>query len=80
MAELDPRTNTEDQVEPSGELQPFRLGKEDQDTMMGRGLTNVQAQEVGRVLIQNKDLFTWTAADIPGIHPDSYKLSLFKDA
>lgn len=57
MAELDPRTNTEDWVESLGEIQPFLLRNEGQVTMVGQSLTDVQAKEVGRVLIQNKDLF-----------------------
>lgn len=71
MAELDPRASTEDQMEPMGEVRPFSLGeKEDQVTTMGRSLKDEQVG-VGRVLIQNRDLFAWTAADMPSIHPVS---------
>lgn len=83
MMELDPRSPLEERVEPMGEVRPFVIGeKEGQSTMSGRNLTTDQAEAIGGILLQNKDLFTWTAADMPGIHPDviSHKLSLFKDA
>ncbi|XP_047170848.1 uncharacterized protein LOC124839159 [Vigna umbellata] len=39
MADLDPRTNTEDRLEPIGETQPILIGKEPaQTTTMARGL------------------------------------------
>lgn len=40
MAELDPRTNAEDRVEPMGEVKPFVLGEETQVTMIGSNLIN----------------------------------------
>lgn len=82
MAELDPRTNTEDRVKPLGEVRPFPLGSEDRATMLEQSLSNNQVHEVGLVLTENRDLFAWTAVDMSGIHPDviSHKLSLFKDA
>ncbi|XP_014493604.1 uncharacterized protein LOC106755889 [Vigna radiata var. radiata] len=82
MTELDPRTNAEDRVEPMGEVRPFILGGDKQVTMLGSSLTDEQARVIGRILTENKYLFAWTAADMPGIHPDViyHKLSLFKNA
>lgn len=82
MAELDQRVNTEDRMEPIGDTQPFGLGSsEEQVTAIGRSLKQNQAKEIRHVLTSNKDLFTWTVADMPGIRSDimCHKLSLFKD-
>lgn len=82
MAELDPRTNTKDRVELMGEVQPFLLGREDRFTLVGRNLGEKSVRRIGQWLNENKDLLSWAAADMPGIHPYmiSHKLSLFKDA
>ncbi|WVZ15676.1 hypothetical protein V8G54_013242 [Vigna mungo] len=82
LAELDPRVEVDNRVEPMGEVQPFQLGAEEKTTMVGVNLSLDQVERIGRLLVQNKDLFAWTASDMPGIHPDviSHKLSVFKDA
>ncbi|XP_014515522.1 uncharacterized protein LOC106773337 [Vigna radiata var. radiata] len=82
MAELDPREDTDERIEPMGEVQPFPLGEADQTTMVGRELHEGETARLGNLLVRNKDLFAWTTFDMPGIHPDiiSHKLSVFRDA
>ncbi|XP_014524451.1 uncharacterized protein LOC106780663 [Vigna radiata var. radiata] len=83
VADLDPRLNTDDRLEPIGETQPISLGNEpDRHTSIGKSLSEDQAKAVGRILFENKDLFAWVPSDMPGIHPDiiSHKLSIFRDA
>ncbi|XP_014506155.1 uncharacterized protein LOC106765899 [Vigna radiata var. radiata] len=83
MMELDPRTQFDDRVEPLGDTRPVVIGQqEDQCTTIGRNLTTDQVTLIEELLLKNRDLFAWQAADMPGIHPDiiSHKLSLFKDA
>ncbi|XP_047171701.1 uncharacterized protein LOC124839814 [Vigna umbellata] len=83
MADMDPRTNTEDRMEPLGELQSCSLGeKEEQYTSIGGNLEDDQKEAIGGTLRDNKDLFAWTATDMPGIHPSimSHKLSFFRAA
>ncbi|WVZ07299.1 hypothetical protein V8G54_020645 [Vigna mungo] len=82
LAKLDPRVEVDDRVEPMGEVQPFQLGAEEKTTMVGVNLSLNQVEQIGKLLVQNKDLFAWTASDMSGIHPDVifHKLSVFKDA
>ncbi|XP_017416505.1 uncharacterized protein LOC108327297 [Vigna angularis] len=83
MADLDPRTNTEDRLERIEETQPVLIGKDpSQTTTMARGLQPEVEEELRALLWKNRDLFAWTAADMPGIHPSvmSHKLTLFKEA
>lgn len=83
MADLDPRTNTNDRLESLGETQPVIVRKDDsQTTTMARGLETEMERVIVSVLWRNRDLFTWTAADMSGIHPSamSHKLALFKEA
>ncbi|XP_014497027.1 uncharacterized protein LOC106758609 [Vigna radiata var. radiata] len=82
MADLDPRTNTEDRLEPQGETQPMILGKDPrQITNIAQGLEKEMEKQLRATLWRNRDLFAWTAADMPGIHPSimSHRLSLFKE-
>ncbi|XP_052730552.1 uncharacterized protein LOC108324378 [Vigna angularis] len=83
MADLDPRTNTEDRLEPIGETQPILIGREPaQTTLIARELNPEVEKELRALLWKNRDLFAWTAADMPGIHPAvmCHKLSLFQNA
>ncbi|XP_014511473.1 uncharacterized protein LOC106770166 [Vigna radiata var. radiata] len=83
MADLDPRTNTEDRLEPLGETQPVIVGKDlTQVTTIARGLEEEVEKKLRATLWRNRDLFAWTAADMPGIHPSimSHRLSLFREA
>ncbi|XP_014521800.1 uncharacterized protein LOC106778352 [Vigna radiata var. radiata] len=83
MADLDPRTNTEDCLEPLGDTQPVIVGKDPtQVTTIARGLEEEVEKRLRATLWRNRDLFAWTAADMPGIHPSimSHRLSLFREA
>lgn len=83
MADLDPRTNTEDRLEPQGETQPVIVGKDPtQITNVAQGLEEEVERQLRATLWRNRDLFAWTVADMPGIHPSimSHRLSLFKEA
>ncbi|XP_022641636.1 uncharacterized protein LOC111242486 [Vigna radiata var. radiata] len=81
MAELDPREDTDDRVEPMGEVQTFPLEGDDRATMVGKELQQGELQQLGCLLVKNRDFFAWTASDMPGIHPDiiSHKLSIFRE-
>lgn len=83
MADLDPRTNTEDRLEPMGETQPMIIGKDaSQTTLIANGLEEEVERRLRSILWHNRDLFAWTAADMPRIHPSvvAHKLALFKEA
>lgn len=70
MADLDPRTNTEDWLEPLGKNQPVIVGgNATQTTTMAVGLEAELEKQLREVLWLNRDLFTWMAADMPRIHP-----------
>lgn len=82
IADIDPRANTDDQIEPLGETRSFDLGrKEGQVTSIESELDEEQAKLIGRELKNNIDLFAWTVANMLGIHPKvmSHKLALFKE-
>lgn len=69
LAELDPRANTEDRLEPIGDTLSFILGsRDDQVTTVGRTLGEVERMEVERVLINNRYLFAWTTADMEDVY------------
>lgn len=83
MADLDPQTNTEDRIEPHGELRLAKVGsRDDQVTMIAGGLDPAAKKGLRTVLWRNRDLFAWTAADMPRIHPSviTHRLALFKEA
>ncbi|XP_052735490.1 uncharacterized protein LOC108328707 [Vigna angularis] len=81
--ELDPRTNTEDRLHPQGDVKLLPLTKDpNKTTTIGGNLDLSDEHNLGRILRANADLFAWTAADMPGIHPGvmSHKLSIFREA
>ncbi|WVY91024.1 hypothetical protein V8G54_036538 [Vigna mungo] len=83
MTDLDPRTNTDDRLEPLGETQLVIVGSNaSQTTLIARSLSPEMEKALRASLWRNRDLFAWTAADIPGIHPSvmSHRLSLFREA
>jgi len=83
MTNLDPRTNTEDRIQPGGDTKeiPIRT-RPDQVTKIGGALRPNEEELLGAVILGNKDLFAWSSADMPGIHPDvmSHKLAIFREA
>ncbi|XP_014496663.1 uncharacterized protein LOC106758235 [Vigna radiata var. radiata] len=83
MADLDPRTNIEDRLEPLGETQPVMIGRDpSQTTFIATGMADATEKQLRALLWRNRDLFAWTAADMPGIHPSvaSHKLALVRNA
>lgn len=83
MVDLDPRTNTDDIIQPQGDMKPFVLGKSDnQTTTIGADLGPNDERNLIKLLKDNVQLFVWSAADMPGIHPSvmTHKLSVFKEA
>ncbi|XP_014524276.1 uncharacterized protein K02A2.6-like [Vigna radiata var. radiata] len=83
LVDLDPRTNTDDRMQPQGETKQFILGRnDDQTTSIGAGLAPEQEQDLTALLKTNSKLFAWTASDMPGIHPSviTHKLSIFREA
>ncbi|XP_020207592.1 uncharacterized protein LOC109792583 [Cajanus cajan] len=70
--ELDPRLGNEDlRMEPNEETLPFRLGdKEGQNTYIGSKLEKEDKERIQEVVTKNKELFAWTAEDMPGIDPE----------
>lgn len=58
MADLDPRANTDDQMEPLGETKSFGIKrKEGQITSIGSELMKEQAKLIDKALKRNNDLF-----------------------
>ncbi|WVY97056.1 hypothetical protein V8G54_029207 [Vigna mungo] len=81
--DLDPRTNTDDRIQPQGEIKPIALGKsEEQTTNIGADLTITNEDDLIALLRANGTLFAWSASDMPGIHPEviAHKLSIFREA
>jgi len=54
----------------------------DQVTKIGGALKPEEEELLGALILENKDMFAWSTADMPGVHPDvmSHKLSIFKEA
>ena len=83
MTDLDPRTNTEDRLQPEGETKEISIGSQPgQFTKIGGALSAKEEELIGAVILENKDLFAWSSADMPGVHPDvmSHKLAIFREA
>jgi len=83
MTDLDPRTNTEDRLQPEGETKEIPIGiQPGQLTKIGGALSAEEEELIGTVILENKDLFAWSSADMPGVHPDvmSHKLAIFREA
>jgi len=80
--ELDPKINSDSRVELVGETRRFPLAQPERFLQIGTSLQGQHAQQIEKVLLDNADLFAWTVADLPGVHPRivSHKLSVFKEA
>jgi len=81
MADLDPR-EIEPRLEAKDELRQAELDGEDRYTSIGTAMAVADADFVHRTLKRNVDLFAWTTADVPGVHPDiiTHRLSVYKEA
>jgi len=83
MTDLDPRTNTEDWIQPRGDTKEISIGMQPgQVTKIWGALKPDEEELLGAVILENQDLFAWSSADMPGIHPDvmSHNLAIFKEA
>jgi len=83
MTDLDPRTNTEDRLQPEGETREIPVGSQPgQVTKIGGALSAEDEDLLKTVILENKDLFAWSSANMPGVHPDvtSHKLATFREA
>lgn len=83
MIDLDPRTNTDDRLEPIGDTLPVVVGQDEtKTTTIAQGLEPEIEKQLRDTLWRNRDLFAWTTADMLGIHPSvmSHRLSLCKEA
>ena len=81
MADLDPR-EVEPRLEAKDELRQAKLDGEDRYTSIGTAMADADADFVHRTLKRNVDLFAWTTANVPGVHPDiiTHRLSVYKEA
>lgn len=78
LVNLDPRTNTDDRIQPQGEIKSFVLGKnETQTTTISADLKPDEENDLTELLKANYELFAWSASDMSGIHPSviTHKLS-----
>jgi len=83
MTDLDPRTNTEDRIQPGGDTKEIAIGtRPDQITKIGGALRPDEEELLGAVILENKDLFAWLTTDMSGIHPGvmSHKLAIYREA
>ncbi|XP_072061951.1 uncharacterized protein [Arachis hypogaea] len=72
LAELDPQINNEQRPTPVDDLNKISLTEDkNQYTNIGSTLPAGYTQQVTDLLRANADLFAWTPADMPGIHPDA---------
>jgi len=81
MTDLDPQTNTKDQIQPSGDTKETLIGRQQHQVTKIGGTFKPKEEELLSAII-NKDLFAWSSVDMSGIHPDvmSHKLAIFKEA
>lgn len=83
LVDLDPRTNTDDRIQPQGEVKSFVLGRsKEQTTAIGASLQPNDERDLTELLKANAKLFVSNAADMPRIHPSvmTHKLSVFREA
>jgi len=81
MADLDPR-DIEPRLEAKDELRRAELGEGDRYTSIDTAMAATDAEFIHRTLKKNADLFAWTMADVPDVHPDiiTHHLSVYKEA
>ncbi|XP_027922774.1 uncharacterized protein LOC114180671 [Vigna unguiculata] len=83
MTDLDHRTNMEDRIQPGGDTKEISIGTRPyQITKIGVAMRPDEEELMGAVILENKDFFAWSSANMPGIHPDvmSHKLAIFRVA
>jgi len=79
--DLDPRIGRDVRLEPVEDTTPLELPNR-HSINLGTGLNSDERATITPILINNTDLFAWSAADLPGVDPQvaSHKLSIYKEA
>jgi len=79
--DLDPRIGWDVRLEPVEDTTPLELPN-GHSINLGTGLNSDERATITPILINNTDLFAWSAADLPGVDPQvaSHKLSIYKEA
>ncbi|XP_072076630.1 uncharacterized protein [Arachis hypogaea] len=75
LADLDPRQDGQPRPEPEGDMEKLQIGPTKEEyTFINRNLP----EDLSQLLKQNRDLFAFTPADMPGINLDlmSYRLAV----
>jgi len=67
--DLSPRINSEARVKLVGDTRQLPLAQQDRFLQIGTSFPNGEECHIEQVLKQNVDLFAWSAADLPGVHP-----------
>jgi len=79
--DLDPRVGWNVRLEPIEETSPLELPN-GHSINLGTDLNTDEHAIITPILINNTDLFAWSAADLAGVDPlvASHKLSIYKEA
>jgi len=79
--DLDPRIGRDVRLESVEDTSPLELPN-GHSINLGTGLNSDERATITPILINNTDLFAWSAADLPGVDPQvaSHKLSIYKEA
>jgi len=79
--DLDPRIGHDVRLEPVEDTTPLQLPN-GHSINLDTGLNSDERATITPILINNTDLFAWSATDLPGVDPQvaSHKLSIYKEA
>ncbi|XP_025625375.1 uncharacterized protein [Arachis hypogaea] len=70
LADLDARQDGQPRPEPEGDMEKLQIGQtKDEYTFINRNLPYDLKSDLSQLLKQNRDLFAFTPADMPGIDP-----------
>jgi len=59
--DLDPRTNTDDRIQPGGDTKDISIGERPGQIMkIGGALKPDEEELLGAIILENKDLFAWS--------------------
>ena len=80
--DLDPRLTSEARVEPVGDIRQLPLEQQNRFLQISTTIPEDEVYHIEHILKKNVDLFAWSAADLPGVHPKvaSHRLSVFPNA
>ncbi|XP_072064170.1 uncharacterized protein [Arachis hypogaea] len=79
LADLDARQDGQPRPEPEGDMEKLQIGRtKDEYTFINRNLPYDLKENLSQFLKQNRDLFAFTPADMPGIDPNlmSHRLAI----